>query len=58
MINFPLAWLGQVTGIESLIGQSLSLSIILGYLLSPLVWIIGIPWSEATIVGVLTSLAG
>ena len=51
MINFPLAWFGQITGIESLIGQSLSLSIILGYLLSPLAWIIGIPWSEATIVG-------
>jgi len=51
MINFPLAWFGQVTGIESLIGQALSLSIILGYLLSPLAWIIGIPWGEATVVG-------
>jgi CNT family concentrative nucleoside transporter len=51
MINFPLAWIGQVTGIESVIGQSLSLSIILGYILSPLAWIIGIPWSEAVMVG-------
>ena len=51
MINFPLAWFGQITGIETLIGQTLSLSIILGYILSPLAWIIGIPWSEATIVG-------
>jgi len=51
MINFPLAWIGQVTGIESLIGQALSLSIILGYILSPLAWIIGIPWSEAVVVG-------
>ena len=51
MINFPLAWIGQVTGIESLIGQPLSLSIILGYLLSPLAWVIGIPWSEAVVVG-------
>jgi CNT family concentrative nucleoside transporter len=51
MINFPLGWLGQVTGIEALIGQTLSLSLILGYILSPLAWIIGIPWSEATIVG-------
>jgi CNT family concentrative nucleoside transporter len=51
MINFPLAWVGQVTGIESMIGQTLSLSIILGYLLSPLAWIIGIPWSEAVLVG-------
>lgn len=51
MVNFPLAWIGQITGIESVIGQTLSLSIILGYILSPLAWIIGIPWSEATIVG-------
>lgn len=51
MVNFPLAWIGEVTGVETLIGQTLSLSIILGYILSPLAWIIGIPWSEATIVG-------
>ena len=51
MINFPLAWVGEITGIESLTGEALSMSLILGYLLSPLAWIIGIPWSEATIVG-------
>lgn len=51
MINYPLAWFGEVTGIESMLGQALSLSLILGYILSPLAWIIGIPWSEATIVG-------
>jgi len=51
MVNFPLAWIGEVTGIETLIGQTLTLSIILGYILSPLAWIIGIPWSEAMIVG-------
>ena len=51
MIDFPLAWFGQVMGIESLIGQPLSLSIILGYLLAPLAWIIGVPWGEATVVG-------
>jgi CNT family concentrative nucleoside transporter len=51
MINFPLAWFGQVAGIEPLIGETLSLSIILGYILSPLAWIIGIPWSEAVLVG-------
>ena len=51
MINFPLAWFGQVTGIEPLIGQELTLSVILGYILAPLAWIIGVPWGEATIVG-------
>jgi len=51
MVDFPLAWIGEVTGLESIIGKSLSLSLILGYILSPLAWIIGIPWSEAVIVG-------
>ncbi|MBT8072669.1 MAG: NupC/NupG family nucleoside CNT transporter [Xanthomonadales bacterium] len=51
MINFPLELIGEVTGLESLIGEKLTLSLILGYILSPLAWIIGIPWSEATIVG-------
>jgi len=51
MINYPLAWIGEVTGLDALTGQTLSLSLILGYILSPLAWIIGIPWSEATIVG-------
>ncbi len=51
MINFPLEWVGEVTGIETAIGQPLSLSIILGFILSPLAWIIGIPWNEAILVG-------
>jgi len=51
MIDFPLAWLGQVTGIEAAAGQPLSLSMILGYLLSPLAWVIGVPWQDAVAVG-------
>lgn len=51
MINYPLEWIGQVTGIEALTGETLSLSLILGYILSPLAWIIGVPWSEAVVVG-------
>ena len=51
MINFPLAWVGQVTGLEVVLGEPLSMSIILGYILSPLAWIIGIPWNEAVVVG-------
>ena len=51
MVNYPLAWFGEITGLETVLGQALSLSLILGYILSPLAWIIGIPWSEAVIVG-------
>jgi CNT family concentrative nucleoside transporter len=51
MVNFPLAWLGEITGIESMIGQPLSLSAILGYVLAPLAWVIGVPWQDAVAVG-------
>lgn len=51
MIDYPLAWLGEITGIESVIGQPLSISIILGYILSPLAWVIGVPWQDAVTVG-------
>ena len=51
MVNYPLEWVGEVTGLESILGQTLNLSLILGYILSPLAWIIGIPWSEAVMVG-------
>jgi CNT family concentrative nucleoside transporter len=51
MIDFPLNWLGQVTGLEVAIGQPLSLSVILGYILSPLAWVIGVPWPDAIAVG-------
>ena len=51
MIDFPLAWIGQVTGLEAAAGQPLSLSVILGYALAPLAWIIGVPWQDAVAVG-------
>jgi CNT family concentrative nucleoside transporter len=51
MIDFPLAWLGQATGLEATIGEPLSLSVVLGYILSPLAWVIGVPWEDAVTVG-------
>jgi CNT family concentrative nucleoside transporter len=51
MIDWPLEWIGQVTGIEAAIGEPLNLISILGYILSPLAWVIGVPWEEARIVG-------
>ena len=51
MLNYPIGWIGQITGLEAIAGQPLSLSMILGYLLSPLAWIIGIPWQDAVTVG-------
>jgi len=51
LVNYPLGWIGQITGLESIIGQPVSLSMILGYFLSPLAWVIGIPWQDAVTVG-------
>ncbi len=51
MIDWPLNWIGEITGIEAAIGQPLGLISILGYILSPLAWVIGVPWNEAIIVG-------
>jgi CNT family concentrative nucleoside transporter len=51
LVNYPLGWLGEVTGMEAAMGEPLSLSLLLGYLLSPLAWIIGVPWQDAVTVG-------
>jgi CNT family concentrative nucleoside transporter len=51
MIDWPLNWIGEITGIEAAIGQPLGLISILGYVLAPLAWVIGVPWEEARIVG-------
>jgi CNT family concentrative nucleoside transporter len=51
LINYPLGWIGEITGLEAIAGQPVSLSMILGYFLSPLAWVIGIPWQDAVTVG-------
>ena len=53
MIDYPLGWIGQISGLEAVAGSPLSLSMILGYLLSPLAWVIGVPWQDAVTVGAL-----
>jgi CNT family concentrative nucleoside transporter len=51
LINYPLAWVGSITGLEQALGQPLSLSLIMGYILSPMAWVIGVPWQDAVTVG-------
>lgn len=53
MIDYPLNALGEWTGLNESLGQPLSLSTILGYLLSPIAWVIGVPWGDAQQVGAL-----
>ncbi len=53
MINYILEGVGSLTGFNDLIGRPLNLNLILGYALSPLSWIIGVPWHDAIKVGSL-----
>lgn len=53
LLNAPLTWLGEVTGLAAQIGKPTNLSTIFGYLLAPIAWVIGTPWADATTVGSL-----
>ena len=53
LVDAPLKWFGEVTGLAAALGQPTSLSTILGYLLAPIAWVIGTPWADATTVGAL-----
>ncbi|MCD7098223.1 nucleoside transporter C-terminal domain-containing protein [Stenotrophomonas sp. MMGLT7] len=53
LLNAPLTWLGDVTGIAAAIGRPTDLSTIFGYVLAPVAWVIGTPWADATTVGSL-----
>ncbi len=61
LVNALLGWLGDVTQLTALLqgwgwldsGQSLTLEVILGWLLAPLAWVMGVPWEDAAVVGSL-----
>lgn len=53
MLNYILEGVGNITGLNNLIGKPLNMYMILGYLLSPISWIIGVPWRDAVEVGSL-----
>ncbi|MBA3486658.1 MAG: NupC/NupG family nucleoside CNT transporter [Lysobacter sp.] len=51
LIDWPLTWLGEVTGAAQVLGRPTSMATLLGYLLSPIAWLIGVPWQDANVVG-------
>jgi len=53
LLNAPLTWLGDVTGLSAAIGKPTDLATLLGYALSPIAWVIGVPWQDANTVGSL-----
>lgn len=51
LLNWPLTWLGDVTGLSAVLGKPTDMATLLGYVLSPIAWLIGVPWQDANIVG-------
>ena len=51
LVDAPIQWLGEVTGLSAALGQELSLAALLGFILAPVAWLIGVPWADAIIVG-------
>ncbi len=53
LANWPLTWIGEVTGLQAAIGRPTDLATIFGYVLAPIAWVIGVPWEDASTVGSL-----
>jgi concentrative nucleoside transporter, CNT family len=60
LLNAMLGWAGDITGLTAWMNTSpravpfvLNLQTILGYVLAPIAWIIGVPWDDAFTVGSL-----
>ncbi len=51
MLNAGLGWVGDLVGMANL-----SLQAILGFLLKPLAWVMGVPWQDTSYVGGLIGL--
>ena len=64
MLNALLGWFGNVVHLTPMLqangwldaGDSLSLEAILGWLLAPLAWLMGVPWKDAPVVGSLLGI--
>jgi CNT family concentrative nucleoside transporter len=51
LLNWPLTWIGEVTGLAEWLGRPTDMATLLGYVLAPIAWVIGVPWADATTVG-------
>ena len=53
MFNGLFEWLSDITNLTGLIGSPLSIEMILGWVLAPVAWLVGVPWADATSMGSL-----
>jgi concentrative nucleoside transporter, CNT family len=64
LFNALLAWIGDVTMLTAAFrnigwladAQRLSLEAVLGWLLAPLAWVMGVPWADAPAIGTLLGI--
>ena len=64
LLNALLGWAGDITRLTAALqsaellaaGERLNLEAILGWLLAPLAWIMGVPWKDAATVGSLLGI--
>lgn len=56
LINGVLSGAGAMLGLEQVLGRKLTLQLILGYMVAPVAFILGVPWSDASTVGQLIGL--
>ncbi len=53
MANGFTGWISDLTGLTAVLGEQLSIEMVLGWVLAPIAWLIGIPWADATNMGSL-----
>ncbi|MDR9415605.1 MAG: nucleoside transporter C-terminal domain-containing protein [Gracilimonas sp.] len=53
MFNGILGWGSDLLGITGLLGESLTIEMVLGWIFAPLAWLIGVPWADAINMGSL-----
>lgn len=51
MFNGILGWGSDLFGITSLLGDSLTIEMLLGWVFAPIAWLIGVPWADAVNMG-------
>jgi CNT family concentrative nucleoside transporter len=51
MFNGILGWGSDLFGVTSLLGESLTIEMLLGWVFAPIAWLIGVPWADAVNMG-------
>lgn len=53
MFNGLFGWISDLTGLTEVIGSQLTIEMLLGWVIAPIAWVVGVPWEDATNMGSL-----